>query len=120
MTNSHSTPSPEVQQCIKDCSDCAAICAQCSYHCLHMGGEHAGPEHQGVLQDCKQVCAMSVGFMARESRHAGHICRECAEICVACAESCERLGRSDPLMTQCAHVCRRCAASCERMAGAGV
>jgi hypothetical protein len=120
MPNAHTGPSREVQQCIKDCSDCAAICAQCAYHCLHMGGEHAGPEHQGVVLDCKQICALAVGFMARESRHMGHVCRECAEICIACAESCERLGQGDDMMRRCAEVCRRCAASCEKMAGAGV
>jgi hypothetical protein len=120
MPTTHTGPSREVQQCIKDCSDCAAICAQCSYHCLHMGGEHAAPEHQNVLQDCKQVCAMAVGFMARESRHMGHVCRECAEICTACAEDCERLANGDRVMLDCAQTCRRCAASCEKMAGAGV
>jgi hypothetical protein len=85
-----------------------------------MGGEHASPEHQNVMQDCKQICALAVGFMARESRHMGHVCRECAEICTARADDCDRMAHGDPLMKQCAEVCRRCAQSCEKMAGAGV
>src|SRR5437016_4417524 len=83
-TMPHQMPSKETQQCIKDCAECASMCAQTAHHCLHLGGEHASPEHQGLLQDCKQICATALGFMSRASHHAGAICRECAEICNAC------------------------------------
>lgn len=116
----HEMPSREVQQCIKDCAECASVCAQTAHHCLHLGGEHAAPEHQGLLQDCKAICGVAVGFMSRSSHHAGHICRECAEICAECASACDRIANGDAMMKQCAQTCRTCAQSCERMAGAGV
>ncbi len=112
------TGSKNMEQCMKDCGDCARTCLKCSYHCLDMGGEHASKEHQRIMHDCAAICAMSVSFMLRESRHAGHLCRECAEICRDCAESCERLAEGDAMMTECADACRACAESCERMAGA--
>lgn len=107
------------EQCLRDCAECALICTKCSHHCLGMGGEHAGQEHQNAMRDCTDVCGLAVCFMARESRHAEHICAECAEICRACAESCERLADGDEMMTRCAQACRRCAESCRQMAGAG-
>lgn len=117
---SHEMPSRETQGCIKDCADCASMCAQCAHYCLKMGGEHAAPEHQGLLHDCKAICGVAVGFMARGSHYAAAICRECAEICTACADACARLANGDQMMGQCAEVCRRCAQSCEKMASAGV
>ncbi len=116
----HQMPSRETQQCIKDCAECASICSQTAHHCLHLGGEHASPEHQGLLQDCKQICGVAVGFMSRASHYATAICRECAEICNACADACDRMANGDQTMKQCAEVCRRCARSCEKMAAAGV
>lgn len=116
----HQMPSSEFLSCMKSCGECAVMCEQCSHHCLHMGGEHASPEHQGLLRDCAEICGLAACFLARSSHHAAHLCRECAEICNACAQSCERLGKGDTMMTECARVCRDCAESCERMAGAGV
>jgi len=103
--------------CIGACGECAVECERCADHCLGMGGEHAGRQHQTALRDCSAVCAAAVGFMARSSPHARHICGECAEVCTACAESCERLAGGDEVMTRCALACRRCAQECSAMAG---
>ncbi|MFA6046103.1 MAG: four-helix bundle copper-binding protein [Phycisphaerales bacterium] len=116
----HEAPSKDTLDCMKACGECATICAQTAHHCLHLGGPHASPEHQGILQDCKQICGLAACFTARNSEHAPHICKECAEICNACADSCEKLAKGDKLMTQCAQVCRKCAQTCEKMAGAAV
>lgn len=116
----YQVPSPEVRDCMKACGECATACAQTAHHCLHIGGEHAGPEHQALLQDCKEICALAVDFMARASRHAGHLCSECAEICNACADDCDRMAHGDQMMQWCAQACRRCAQSCERMAAVRV
>jgi hypothetical protein len=113
-------PTSEMIKCIKDCGDCAEICAQCAHHCLHMGGEHASPQHQGIMRDCHEICAMAVSYMARASRHSPDLCRVCAAVCVECAESCERMADGDRMMTDCAKICRRCAQSCEQMAGVSV
>ena len=108
----------DVEQCITECAECAIVCAETAHHCLQMGGEHASPGHQGLLQDCKQICNVAAAFMARSSPRSGSLCRLCAEICSECEEECERLARGDSLMTQCTKVCGRCARSCAEMADA--
>ncbi|HZW09262.1 MAG TPA: four-helix bundle copper-binding protein [Phycisphaerales bacterium] len=116
----HHEPTREMRQCIGHCQECAALCVECGTHCLRMGGDHAAPEHQGLLHDCADVCAAAARFMLRSSHHHSHVCGLCAEVCEACAEECERLAEGDQLMTRCAEACRRCARSCRQMAGAGV
>jgi len=116
----YTAPSKDTLACIKDCGDCAAICTQCSTHCLHMGGAHASAQHQTIMHDCAEICAVAACFMSRGSLHAAHICKECVEICNACAESCDKLAKGDAMMKQCAEMCRKCAKSCESMAGAAV
>jgi hypothetical protein len=112
--------SPQLQACIQDCAECATICAQTAHHCLQLGGDHASPDHQGLLHDCKQLCAVVVGFMSRASQHASEICRLCATICGQCADDCERIANGDTVMQQCIQTCRKCAQSCENMASAAV
>lgn len=116
-TAAYGDPPAEFVLCIKECSDCAALCARCAHHCLHMGGDHAAAHHQGIMRDCAEICALACAFLARCSPHAVHVCRECAEICTACAVDCERLAETDAMMMQCARVCRQCAQACERMSG---
>jgi hypothetical protein len=118
--NAYAEPNREVLACLRECGECAIMCARCAHHCLHLGGHHAGAEHQGIMRDCEEICALAASFMARGSAHAGHICRECAEICTRCAEDCERMAQGDAMMIQCAKVCRSCAEACEKMAAAGV
>ena len=110
----------ELDKCIAACGTCAAECTRTSIHCLDMGGEHASPEHQTLLQDCADICATAVRFMARSSPHHPHVCRECAEICIQCAEECEQMRGADEQMKMCAEACRRCAHECQQMAGARV
>lgn len=107
----------ELQDCMTTCSDCANLCNQCAHHCLHMGVLHASPQHQGIMRDCADICALAAAFMARSSHHSPRICRACAQICSECADSCESLAKGDDMMTRCADHCRRCAAACENMAG---
>ena len=98
----------------------ASLCSQCGFHCLHMSGPHASPEHQGIMRDCAEICGVAACFMSRNSTHAAHICKECVEICNECAESCDKLAKGDAMMKQCAELCRTCATACEKMAGAAV
>lgn len=105
----------KMMQCIEDCLQCAGICAHCSAHCLGMGGEHASKRHQTIMRDCAEMCAVAASFMARQSEHATHVCKECAEICRQCGQSCERLAGGDKTMTRCAQLCMRCADSCSAM-----
>ena len=108
--------SNEMDQCIRDCTECHRVCVSTLRHCLEMGGEHAQAAHIALLQDCADMCQASATFMIRGSQfHSAH-CAMCAQVCERCAEDCERFA-DDELMRECAEVCRRCAESCARMAG---
>lgn len=110
--------SPEMRQCIENCSDCHNACVETLVHCLERGGDHAGAAHIRALLDCAQACDASRDFMLRGSDLHGSVCGVCAEACERCAESCQALGGDDQVMRSCAEVCRRCAESCRAMAAA--
>ena len=108
----------ELRECIENCFKCHALCIEVAGHCLRMGGEHAGVEHQRVVSDCAQACLTSAHFMLHRSPFHHEYCRLCAEVCKACGDSCEALGKGDQLMEKCTQACRECEASCRRMAQA--
>lgn len=112
----HHSMTAEMQQCIQNCTDCHRICLATIPHCLHMGGEHAAPDHIRLLMDCAQICETSADFMIRGSALHGRTCGMCAEICERCAADCERLAGNDRQMQECAAMCRKCAQSCREMA----
>ena len=107
----------DVQQCIRECNDCASECAQAAHHCLVQGGRHASAESQGLFRDCAHMCGLAAGFLSRSSRYATRACRMCAEVCGECAEECEPLAEADEVLRRCALACRRCEQSCEVVAG---
>jgi hypothetical protein len=106
---------PEMLQCIRDCTNCHSLCVVTAMHCLHLGGPHAAPEHIRLLLDCADICRTSADFMLRGSDLHTRTCGVCAEVCRLCADDCERFG-DDPQMKACAEACRLCAQSCRRMA----
>lgn len=107
----------DMEQCIQNCLECHRVCLECVPHCLDMGGEHAGREHQVLLQDCAEICQTSAVFMLRGSQFHARTCGVCAELCQVCGDQCGRMAGGDDHMTRCAEACRQCAASCWRMAG---
>jgi hypothetical protein len=109
--------SPEMEQCIDNCTECHRVCVETIAHCLQMGGKHAEASHIRLLEDCAQICQTSADYMSRGSDLHGRTCAVCAEVCRRCAEDCERMG-DDAQMRRCAEVCRRCAESCQHMASA--
>lgn len=113
----HQKFSAEEQQCIKDCQECAAVCAETTSHCLAIGGKHAEARHIRVLIDCTEICRLSADWMLRDSDFDTRVCTVCAEVCRSCADSCQKLAGDDELMRRCADMCRRCAESCDRMSG---
>jgi hypothetical protein len=107
---------PEMRDCIANCTECHNSCTETAQHSLGLGGPHADPHYIHVLLDCAQMCATSADFMLRGSELHGRVCGICAEACDRCAEECERLANGDETITRCAQICRRCAESCRRMA----
>lgn len=108
--------SAEMNQCITNCSECAAVCVETITHCLSMGGNHASPEHIALMQTCADICTVSANAMRRGSPAHTATCGACAEVCRQCADACERMGADDEAMRRCAEACRRCAESCSAMA----
>ena len=115
MTHHAGHHNQEMQQCIRDCLDCAQVCTETIAHCLTLGGPHAAPEHIGLMQSCSELCNVSASAMMRHTEGHQAICGACAEICRRCADSCAQLG-TDEGMTRCVEACRRCAESCQKMA----
>ena len=114
---SHATP--EMRECIEECTHCSQICLETVTHCLQIGGKHAEASHIRLLLDCAGICRTSADFMLRGSDLHALTCGACAQVCERCAEHCEQMGGGDAMMTRCAEACRRCAGSCRRMAGMG-
>jgi hypothetical protein len=107
--------SPEIENCIQNCSECHHLCIETISYCLQKGGDHASYEHIRLLQDCHQICHTSEDFMLRGSELHHYTCGVCAEVCMRCAADCEKFG-DDAQMKACAEACRRCAETCKEMA----
>ena len=116
-TQAKQARSSDVQQCIKDCQDCHAICGETVAYCLTMGGAHAQPHHVAVLLDCAETCHVSEDSMLRDSALMSTLCAACADVCDACATECEKFV-GDAQMKACADRCRSCAQACRKMAPA--
>ena len=117
MAGQPSGMSDDMQACITMCQECHATCLATLTHCLTMGGDHAAPDHIGLMLDCVDICRTSADFMLRHSARHALTCGVCAEVCDACAADCERF--DDDFMRACAATCRRCAQSCRQMAQMG-
>jgi hypothetical protein len=107
--------SPEITQCIDDCSACSDICQACIPHCLAIGGPHAAPDHITTLLACAAACDFAAQLMRLGTPIKHDACDTCAEACDACAVSCDAIGGDDRMMQDCAEMCRRCAGSCRAM-----
>lgn len=104
---------PKMQACIDACLACYRICLGTSAgHCLEIGGEHAKAAHIKLMLACAETCRTAAHVMIVGSRHAPHLCAECADICDDCASECERLDDMD----ECVRACRICAERCREMA----
>ncbi len=108
------TRSPDVQQCIKECQECHAICAEAVAHCLTVDGGRMQPRHIAILLDCAETCHISEDSMLRDSPLFTTLCTVCAEVCDACAIECEKFP-GDARMKACAERCRSCAQACRKM-----
>ncbi len=115
MIDRPGTLTDEMKKCIKNCTDCFAMCAQTAAYCLEKGGKHVEATHMGALLDCTETCRTSAALMARSSHLHPKMCGVCAEACQTCAASCAKVA-DDAQMKACVDVCRACAETCRRMA----
>lgn len=106
-----------MQECGRNCLETFATCTAAAAHCLEMGGEHAGREHQTTLLDCARLSATAAEFILRGSPMHHSVCGVCAIACRVCESYCRSLSEHDSMMVNCANMCARSADSCERMSG---
>lgn len=103
----------DAKACIQSCLECYQSCfGMAMTHCLEKGGKHVEPQHFRLMTACAEICSTAAKFLLMNSKHAKHVCEECAEICDQCAVSCEKLGD----MKSCVEACKRCAEACRKMA----
>lgn len=93
-------------------AECAAACNNCSTACLSEEDVKMMAACIKLDIDCAQFCEVTAAFVARNSDHAKHLLRECAEICEKCAEVCGKHADMDHCKV-CAEACRECAEACK-------
>lgn len=106
---------PQVQDCISKCLDCARVCKQTLSRCMQMGGTHTSPKHISLLNDCIEVCNTTAKLLQSNSMYHMDQCAVCQKVCEACAYDCERF--QEQFMKDCAGVCLDCSKACEQMIG---
>ena len=96
-------------------SNCAAECNHCATACLDEQDVKMLSRCIKLDIDCADICLLTASYVARDSEHANHLLKECAEICEACAEECEKHAHMEHCR-KCAEACRHCAEACHQTA----
>ena len=91
---------------------CIAACEHCASSCLKEEDVKMMARCISIDRDCADICALTARFVARDSEHAQHVMRECAEICKICGDECEKHAAQMPHCKECAEACRRCEQAC--------
>ncbi len=92
-------------------SDCADACNNCSTACLEEKDIQMMVACIRLDMDCAQICQVTAAFISRNSDHAKHLMKECAEICSKCANECSKHKHMEHCK-KCAEACKRCAEAC--------
>lgn len=103
------------KQLISILSECAAACNNCSTACLEEKDVQKMKACIRLDMDCAQICSVTADFISRDSDHAKHLMKECAEICRKCAAECAKHADMDHCKA-CAEMCRSCADECDKAA----
>jgi hypothetical protein len=99
------------QSLMEALSNCAAGCNHCATACLDEQDVKMLARCIKLDIDCADICLLTASFVGRDSEHANHLLKECAEICEACAEECEKHSHMEHCR-KCAEACRHCAEAC--------
>jgi len=97
-------------------SECAAACNNCSTACLQEKDVQKMTQCIRLDIDCAQICEITAAFVARNSEHAMHLMKECAEICSKCAKECAKHSDMEHCKV-CADLCKKCAEMCKTNTG---
>lgn len=102
------------QDLIDKLNACVAACEYCANACLHE--DNVGMMADCIItdRDCSDICNLAARWLARDSRHAKHIIKECIELCGICAKECEKHDHDH--CKKCAEACRACEEACKKFA----
>jgi hypothetical protein len=102
------------QDLLNKLNACVAACEHCATSCLKE--EDVDMMRDCILtdRDCADICALMARLVARDSKHARHMAKECAEVCSICAEECGK--HEAQHCKDCAKACRECAEACTSFA----
>ena len=107
------TEVPRLDDCVRACVECHAMCLRSTSYCLERGKAPGGLVT--ILQVCADLCRVCADTMIRGSDLHGVVCGACAEICGSCAAACEEVVNDAQLGT-CRDACLRCFDICSAMA----
>lgn len=116
----HEPSSAEISRlddCIRACVECHALCLRSASYCLERGKASRGLVV--TLQVCADLCRVCADTMIRGSDLHGTVCGACAEICGGCAAACEEVV-DDAQLGVCRDACLRCFETCSAMASEAV
>ena len=92
-------------------AECAAACNRCSVICIEGKDVHKMTTCIRLQTDCAQICELAADFLSRNSVHAEHMVRLCAEICSTCAKECAKHSNKEHCKI-CEELCKQCADMC--------
>lgn len=89
---------------------CVAECNKCMADCLNEEDVSMMARCIELDTDCAEICALTAGFLSRNSESADTLLALCGEICQACADECSK--HEAEHCQRCAEVCSDCAEAC--------
>ncbi len=113
----HSQATMTMEECIKNCGECAKACDMAFHHCVMEVGKGKKEHAKAVqlLSDCAGFCGLSACMMSRHSPLMGHSCAACAEACKDTLAEVEKLDASGEVMMMAIRHLKACEASCRAM-----
>lgn len=107
--------SPEMAQCIDECTRTHQVCLTAAGHALRHGGDENTNHVIRVLSDCVEIAQTAANFMLRGSPNHRKLCGTCAGICREVAKECGAF--DDDVMKQVVRTATSCAEACEAVTG---
>lgn len=99
---------------LKTVRKCASTCEEMVSMLLAMPDLSARRMQLRLLEDCADICHLTVKYMARQSAFAKRIANLCASVCESCGHECARF--PDAESQRCARICLDCARECRTFA----
>jgi hypothetical protein len=100
----------ETDDLVRKLFDCVAECNRCMAECLNEADVSMMARCIELDTDCAEICALTAGFLSRNSESGDTLLALCGEICQACGDECAKHDAEHCI--RCAAVCHDCAEAC--------